>query len=201
MKAALLQRFELPHDARAPVFGIVSRLTSQKGFELFSDSIPIFLQREDMRLCVLGSGEPKHEQYFQWLRDTWPQKVGVYRGFQEELAHWIEAGSDVFLMPSRFEPCGLNQMYSLRYGTPPVVRRTGGLADTVAPWDPATQTGTGFLFDEYSSHALTATLDWVLRNWRDRRGWRQLVDNGMRQDFSWHRQGPHYVALYRALLG
>ena len=123
MKAALLQRLELPHDPRAPVFGVVSRLTAQKGFELFADSIPVFLQREDMRLCVLGSGESKHEQYFQWLRDTWPQKVGIYRGFHNELAHWIEAGSDLFLMPSRFEPCGLNQMYSLRYGTVPIVRR------------------------------------------------------------------------------
>jgi starch synthase len=200
MKTALLQRLQLPHDPRAPVFGVVSRLTSQKGFELFADSIPIYLQREDMRLCVLGSGENKHEQYFQWLHDTWPTKVGIYRGFHDELAHWIEAGSDVFLMPSRFEPCGLNQMYSLRYGTPPVVRRTGGLADTVLPWTPAEQTGTGFLFNEYSSQALADTLDWVLRNWRDQRGWKQLVQNGMKQDFSWDRQGPEYVALYRSLV-
>ncbi|MCA8966876.1 MAG: glycogen synthase [Planctomycetota bacterium] len=200
MKAALLQRFELPHDPRAPVFGVVSRLTSQKGFELFADSIPVFLQREDMRLCVLGSGESKHEDYFQWLRDTWPDKVGVYRGFQEDLAHWIEAGSDVFLMPSRFEPCGLNQMYSLRYGTPPIVRRTGGLADTVVPWNPDTRTGTGFLFDEFSSQALAGTIDWALRNWRDQRGWRQMLKNGMSQDFSWDQKGPEYVALYRSLL-
>lgn len=201
MKAAMLQRLQLPHDPRAPVFGVVSRLTAQKGFELFADSIPVFLQREDMRLCVLGSGEDRHERYFQWLRDTWPQKVAIYRGFQEELAHWIEAGSDLFLMPSRFEPCGLNQMYSLRYGTPPIVRRTGGLADTVDPWDPNTRTGTGFLFDEYSSHAFAGTIDWALRNWRDQRGWRQLVQNGMQRDFSWERQGPEYVALYRALAG
>ncbi len=200
MKAALLQRMQLPYDPRAPVFGVVSRLTAQKGFELFADSIPVFLQREDMRLCVLGSGEEKHEQYFQWLRDTWPKKVAIYRGFQEELAHWIEAGSDVFLMPSRFEPCGLNQMYSLRYGTPPVVRRTGGLADTVEPWDPATRTGTGFLFDQFSSHALAGTLDWVFRNWRDQQGWKQLVKNGMSRDFSWDRQGPEYEALYRSLI-
>ncbi len=200
MKAALLQRLSLPHDPRAPVFGVVSRLTAQKGFELFSDSIPIFLQREDMRLCILGSGEAKHEVYFQWLRDTWPKKVAVFKGFHDELAHWIEAGSDMFLMPSRFEPCGLNQMYSLRYGTPPIVRRTGGLADTVAPWDPVTKRGTGFLFDQYSSHALTGTIDWALRNWRDQRGWKQLVKNGMQQDFSWDRQGPEYVALYRSLV-
>jgi len=200
MKAALCDRFGLPHDPRAPVFGVVSRLTNQKGFELFSDSIPIYLQREDMRLCVLGSGESQHEEYFQWLRDTWPDKVGIYRGFQEELAHWIEAGSDVFLMPSRFEPCGLNQMYSLRYGTPPVVRQTGGLADTVEAWNPETRTGTGFPFREFSSKALAGTLDWVLRNWRDREGWQKLVENGMSQDFSWDRQGPEYVKLYRELL-
>jgi starch synthase len=153
-----------------------------------------------MRLCVLGSGENKHEQYFQWLHDTWPKKVGIYKGFHDELAHWIEAGSDVFLMPSRFEPCGLNQMYSLRYGTPPVVRRTGGLADTVQPWSATEQTGTGFLFDQFNSQALADTLDWVLRNWRDQRGWKQLVQNGMKQDFSWDRQGPEYVALYRSLV-
>ena len=200
MKAALLSRMQLPHDGRAPVFGVVSRLTAQKGFELFADSIPVFLQREDMRLCVLGSGEDQHEKYFQWLRDTWPKKVGIYRGFHDELAHWIEAGSDVFLMPSRFEPCGLNQMYSLRYGTPPVVRRTGGLADTVEAWNPQTQTGTGFLFDEFSSHALKGTLDWVFKNWRDQRGWQKLVQNGMTRDFSWDRQGPEYVALYRSFV-
>ncbi len=201
MKAALLSRLQLPHDPRAPVFGVVSRLTSQKGFELFADSIPVFLQREDMRLCVLGSGEEKHEKYFQWLRDTWPEKVAVYRGFHDELAHWIEAGSDVFLMPSRFEPCGLNQMYSLRYGTPPVVRRTGGLADTVQPWNPDTGEGTGFPFAEFTSHALAGTLDWVFRNWRNQKGWKRLVQNGMAIDFSWQKQGPEYVALYRSMLG
>ncbi|MBL8724884.1 MAG: glycogen synthase [Planctomycetes bacterium] len=200
MKAALLGRMGLPHDPRAPVFGVVSRLTAQKGFELFADSIPVFLQREDMRLLVLGSGETQHEKYFQWLRDTWPNKVAVYRGFHDELAHWIEAGSDVFLMPSRFEPCGLNQMYSLRYGTPPVVRRTGGLADTVQAWDPNTRQGNGFLFDAFTSQALAGTIDWVLRNWRDQRGWRELVKNGMRCDFSWEKQGPEYVGLYRSLV-
>src|SRR5262249_19796734 len=184
MKEALCSRMGLPHDARAPVFGVVSRLTAQKGFDLFADSMPVFLQREDMRLCVLGSGDQHHEQYFQWLRDTWPQRVRIYRGSHDDRAHWIEAGGDVFLMPSRYEPCGLNQMYSLRYGTPPIVRRTGGLADTVQPWDPDTRTGTGFLFDEFSSHALAATLEWVFSNWRKPDDWRQLVKNGMAMDFS-----------------
>lgn len=200
MKAALLARMGLPHDHGAVVFGVVSRLTSQKGFELFADAMPVFLQRENMRLCVLGSGEAAHEQYFQWLRDTWPQKVAVYRGFHDELAHWIEAGSDVFLMPSRFEPCGLNQMYSLKYGTPPLVRRTGGLADTVQNWDAVQRTGTGFCFDDFSSQALAGTLGWVFDSWRQQDAWQQLVRNGMAQDFSWDKQGHDYVALYRRMI-
>jgi starch synthase len=162
--------------------------------------MPVFLQREDLRLVVLGSGEASHEQYFQWMRDTWPNKVGIYKGYHEELAHWIEAGSDIFLMPSRYEPCGLNQMYSLRYGTPPVVRRTGGLADTVTPWDPVAATGTGFLFDDFTSSALHGAIDWALQNWRNQDHWKKLVRNGMAQDFSWDRQGPEYVNLYRSLL-
>ena len=201
MKAALLARMGLSYEAKAPVFGVVSRLTSQKGFDLFADSIPIYLQRENMRLCVLGSGDAHHEKYFQWLRDTWPTKVGIYRGYHDELAHWVEAGSDVFLMPSRYEPCGLNQMYSLRYGTPPVVRRTGGLADTVQMWDPKAGTGTGFTFDEFSSHALAATLSWVFKNWADQKGWQNLIQNGMAMDFSWSKQGVEYEALYRGLAG
>ena len=191
----------LSYDPKAPVFGVVSRLTSQKGFDLFSDSIPIYLQRENMRLCVLGSGDQHHESYFQWLRDTWPTKVGIDRGYHDELAHWVEAGSDVFLMPSRYEPCGLNQMYSLRYGTPPVVRRTGGLADTVQAWDPKAGTGTGFTFDEFSSHALSGTLSWVFQNWADQKGWQKLVQNGMAMDFSWTKQGVEYEALYRGMCG
>jgi len=200
MKEALLSRMGLPHDRSALTFGVVSRLTSQKGFDLFADSVPVILQREDVRMCVLGSGDHENEKYFQWLRDTWPRKVAIYRGYNNELAHWIEAGCDVFLMPSRYEPCGLNQMYSLRYGTPPVVRRTGGLADTVRPWDPATGSGTGFLFDDFSSRALLATLEWLLENWRDQHRWRQLILNGMEQDFSWAKQGPEYLDLYRSLL-
>jgi starch synthase len=201
MKEALLSRMGLPVDAKAMTFGVVSRLTSQKGFDLFADSIPVILQRENVRLCVLGSGEDSSERYFQWLRDTWPDKVGIYRGYHDELAHWIEAGSDVFLMPSRYEPCGLNQMYSLRYGTPPIVRRTGGLADTVSTWQPQTKTGTGFLFDEFSSHALLGTLEWALQNWADQTGWQQLMKNGMAEDFSWDRQGKEYEALYRQICG
>jgi starch synthase len=198
-KQALLEGFDLAFDERAPVLGIVSRLTHQKGFELLPDVLPVLLRAEDVRVVVLGSGEASHEQYFQWLRDTWPEKVGIFRGYDDALAHRIEAGADMFLMPSRYEPCGLNQMYSLKYGTVPVVRRTGGLADTVEPFDPATGEGTGFLFEAFAPEALYATLREALGVWRQPDTWARLVQNGMAQDFSWERQGPHYEALYESL--
>jgi starch synthase len=203
-KAALLARMHLAPTAAgggAPVFGIVSRMTAQKGFELLTDILPVLLQREDMRVVVLGSGEERHERYFQWLRDTFPTKVGVHLGYDNELAHCIEAGADVFVMPSRYEPCGLNQMYSLRYGTVPLVRSTGGLADTVQRWDPETRTGTGFVFYEFTPDAFFRTLEHALETWRDRAAWTLLMQNGMAQDFSWERQSLHYVDLYRRILG
>ncbi len=199
-KRALLEDFHLPYDPDAPVFGIVSRLTAQKGFELLPDILPVLLREVDMRLVVLGSGEERYEQNFQWLRDAFPSKVGVYRGYDEKLAHRIEAGSDLFLMPSRYEPCGLNQMYSLKYGTVPIVRRTGGLADTVEPYDPATGEGTGFVFDEFEPRALLGAIREALHCWRDRFTWQRLMRNGMSRDFSWARQGARYVELYRELV-
>jgi starch synthase len=200
-KRELLEMFDLPFDEHVPVLGIVSRLTGQKGFDLLPDLLPPLLQREDLRFLVLGSGEASQEKYFQWLRDTYPTKVGIYRGYNNELAHRIEAGADIFLMPSRYEPCGLNQMYSLKYGTVPVVRRTGGLADTVTPFDPATGEGTGFLFDEFKAEALYHAIREALSVWRVPAAWARLVQNGMAQDFSWERQGPEYEALYESLLG
>ena len=182
------------------VIGIVSRMTAQKGFELLPDILPVILQRPDVRLLVLGSGEQRHEEYFQWLRDTLPKKVGCYLGYLEHLAHWIEAGSDLFLMPSRYEPCGLNQMYSLAYGTVPLVRHTGGLADTVEPWDQDRRAGTGFVFHDFTADALYDTLEHALDVWRDREAWNQLMQNGMARDFSWDRQSGHYVDLYRRML-
>ncbi|MEY2982696.1 MAG: hypothetical protein RL562_2923 [Planctomycetota bacterium] len=200
-KQKLLERFDLDTSGDTLVFGIVSRLTGQKGFDLLPDVLPVVTRDPRVRICVLGSGESRYEEYFQWLRDKLPERVGIYRGYHEELAHWIEAGSDAFLMPSAFEPCGLNQMYSLRYGTPPLVRKTGGLADTVEPFDAATRTGTGFVFEDYDAHALLSAMQQLVRAFDDRDGWRQLIRNGMEQDFSWAKQGPEYVALYRRLVG
>jgi starch synthase len=199
MKAALLKRMELPFSERAPVLGVVSRLTGQKGFDLLHDALAVFLQREDLRLVVQGSGEERYERFFEWLAGAFPHKVSYRKAYDEDLAHWIEAGSDLFLMPSRFEPCGLNQMYSLKYGTVPIVRRTGGLADTVQNWNPQTGEGTGFVFDAFDANALSGAIDCALRTWRDPAQWRRLQQNGMAQDFSWEKQVQRYVELYRRL--
>ncbi|QDV07517.1 Glycogen synthase [Planctomycetes bacterium Poly30] len=196
----LLEELNLAPNPRGPVIGIVSRMTGQKGFDLLPDILPVLLRSADVRLIVLGSGEETYERYFQWLRDALPQKVGVYFGYKNELSHRIEAGSDLFLMPSRYEPCGLNQMYSLRYGTIPVVRATGGLADTVQRWDPETREGTGFVFYEFSSTALHDTLRHALEVWQDRDAWAKMQQTGMRQDFSWKAQVTRYEDLYSAIL-
>lgn len=196
----LLEEMNLAPNPTGPVIGIVSRMTSQKGFELLPEILPVLLQAEDVRLVVLGSGDPASERYFQWLRDSLPHKVGVYFGYKNELSHRIEAGSDMFLMPSRYEPCGLNQMYSLRYGTVPLVRATGGLADTVERWDPERRQGTGFCFYEFTSDALHDTLRHALEVWRDRDAWSILQTSGMAQDFSWDAQVRRYEDLYAAIL-
>jgi starch synthase len=200
-REALLDRFGIAHDPDAMVVGIISRLTAQKGFELLPDVLPELLEQGRIRLVVLGSGEERYERYFQSLHDAHPAAVGVYLGFHDELAHWIEAGADLFLMPSRFEPCGLNQMFSLRYGTVPLVRHTGGLADTVQPWDMDAGTGTGFVFHDFTLEALAGALDQALEAWEDRSSWATLMQNGMAMDYSWERQSEQYLDLYQRMVG
>lgn len=199
-RRALLERLRLAPSESAPVLGIVSRLTAQKGLELLPEILPALL-KHDVRLAVLGSGEERYEQYFHHLHASHAGKVSFWSGYDDELAHWIEAGSDLFLMPSLYEPCGLNQMYSLRYGTAPVVRRTGGLADTVEPFDRKTRRGTGFLFDEFNAQALAAAMRHALECYEDKDAWSALVQNGMAKDFSWARQARQYVELYGRLAG
>lgn len=199
MKQALLKRARLPSVAGVPLFGIVSRLAGQKGFDLLHETLPRALSRERFQLIVLGSGERRHERFFHELRARFPAQVRFHAGFDNELAHWIEAGSDFFLMPSRYEPCGLNQMYSLKYGTVPVVRKTGGLADTVELWDPPRNTGTGIVFEHYDAPAMYWALTSALRLYRDRAAFRQVQQNGMAQDFSWEHQVKHYERLYAQL--
>ena len=193
---SLTEKLGLAPAGQAPVLGIVSRLTVQKGFELCFTVVPALLTRRDARLAVLGTGEPRLEEFFTRLQSQFAGRVGFYKGFSNELAHLIEAGSDMFLMPSRYEPCGLNQMYSLKYGTVPIVRRTGGLADTVRPFNPATGEGTGFVFEHFTQAGLRWALDAAFEIWPDRKAWKKLVLNGMDEDWSWDAQGKHYVDLY-----
>ena len=198
-KRALLARFQLPHVDGAPVLGIVSRLAGQKGFALVGETLPELLRRHPIQLVVLGSGEKRFEKLFHDLAAAFPRQVGFHRGFSNALAHLIEAGSDLFLMPSVYEPCGLNQMYSLRYGTPPIVHRTGGLADTVAPWNPGTGTGTGFVFEHHDRAGLKWAIERALATFRDPVQWSRLVGNGMAEDFSWGTQAKLYELLYTRL--
>jgi len=149
---------------------------------------------------VLGTGEPRYEEGLRRLAAQFPEKVGVRIAFDEPLAHQMEAGADLFLMPSRYEPCGLNQMYSLKYGTIPVVRATGGLKDTVQEYDPERETGNGFLFGSYEAAALVNAVDRALGLFRSKRSWAALIHNAMNADFSWARSAQAYAELYRQLL-
>lgn len=199
-KRALLKDASLPYASRTPLIGMVTRLVEQKGIDLLPEVLPEVLSRHDCRLIVLGSGEERYEEFFWDLQEQFPAKVFFYRGYSNELAHRIEAAGDIFLMPSMYEPCGLNQMYSLRYGTVPVVRRTGGLADAVEPFDPASRQGTGFLFGPFTSTDLRVALEEALHVYAKPRLWRRLVRNGMSRDFSWRNQVGRYVDLYRELV-
>jgi starch synthase len=182
-----------------PVIGMVSRLVDQKGLDLVLPLLPE-LARRGLYLVILGTGLPRYQEQLQALQKKYPGFLGIRIGFDNALAHLIEAGSDMFLMPSRFEPCGLNQMYSLRYGTVPIVRATGGLADTVQPFDAATGTGTGFVFETYTPKALRAAIDAALTAYSDREIWRRLMRAGMAMDFSWARSARMYSALYREIV-
>ena len=182
-----------------PVVGIVSRLATQKGFDLVMD-IADELVQEEMVLLVLGSGEPHYEKFFAELAEKYPAKVAVHIGYDNVLAHKIEAGADIFLMPSRYEPCGLNQIYSLRYGTPPVVRATGGLEDTVQEWDAQTRTGTGFKFAGLEAENLLAALRRAFAAFQDKPAWQQLQRNGMAKEFGWRQPAQEYIAVYEEVV-
>jgi starch synthase len=179
---------------------MVTRLTAQKGLELIERVLPDLLRERDMRFVVLGSGEPRYEEFFFRMRRTYPGKVHFHNGFSNDLAHLIEAGADAFLMPSHYEPCGLNQMYSLRYGTVPIVRKTGGLADTVDLYDPETGEGTGIAFEHYNVAGLRWAILAALDLYKNKKVWEKIARSGMSKDFSWEKQGAVYVELYRRLI-
>lgn len=194
-KRALLDHFFLPQELDRPIFACVTRLTSQKGVELIRQGAGDILAAGGF-FIALGSGEKDSEQFLQALRDHAPSRVGVYIGYNESLAHLVEAGSDIFLMPSKFEPCGLNQMYSLRYGTVPIVRAVGGLDDTVQNWDPVSKQGNGFKFGPYRADKMLEKIYEARFAYEDKVAWKKIQQNGMSIDNSWENAAKNYVELY-----
>lgn len=191
IKSRLREQYGLPDIEDAPLIGLVSRMVAQKGMDLVMECGERMLW-QNTQLIVLGFGEQRYHDYFQWLAATYPDRARLYIGFNNELAHQIEAACDLFLMPSRFEPCGLNQLYSLKYGTLPIVRRTGGLADTIVDGE------NGFSFDDYSADALLNAVARACGVFRtDPEGWRRMVVHAMNQDYSWKTSARQYLDMYR----
>ncbi len=197
-KQDLLEEFHLPpENMKRPLIGIVSRFADQKGFDLINENAHA-LMKEDLALVVLGTGDPRYEHLFRELARLYPDRAAVKIAYDDALAHKVEAGADMFLMPSRYEPCGLNQIYSLRYGTVPIVRATGGLDDTIDNFDVEQGTGTGFKFEAYSGDALLRSIRQALHHYTDERIWRRIQLNGMSRDFSWKASAREYAKLYEA---
>jgi starch synthase len=199
-KADLQKQLGLPVLPNVPLIAFIGRLTEQKGVDLLAATVRDWVQSHDVQWVVLGTGDEAYENQFTMLSQRFPQKVATRVEFSNRLAHQIEAGADMLVMPSRFEPCGLNQLYSLKYGTVPIVRATGGLVDTITALDEKTLAAgaaTGFSFSEYSALALSETLERACNTYRQPQIWRRLAENGMRQDWSWAASAKRYVELYR----
>jgi starch synthase len=200
-KRALLEAFGFsiaPELLARPVIGMVSRMVDQKGLDLIAAAARDVASL-DATVVIVGTGEPRYQDMWRALASARPDQIGAFIGFDERRAHLVEGGADIFLMPSRFEPCGLNQMYSLRYGTVPVVRAVGGLVDTVKPYVPKTARGNGFVFAEYQPAAMMAALVAALAAYRNKKIWTRLQKNGMKADFSWGRSAAEYVKMYKQL--
>ena len=202
-KAALQHRFELPIRPMVPLLGFVGRLTQQKGLDILIPALDELLgtftnEREGFQAVFLGTGETTYREQLEALAKKYPKRVSVVIGYKEDLAHQIQAGSDILLVPSRFEPCGLTQIYAMRYGTLPLVHATGGLADTVVNSDDEHEISTGFVFNEYDKDQLKATITKATKQFKHYRTWRPLMVNAMSQDFSWEASAKHYVRLYKS---
>jgi starch synthase len=200
-KTALQNKHSLPVDNSIPVIALVSRLVEQKGIDLVLECLPEMLTLP-LQFFLLGNGNKSFEQQLSLFAETYPDKIAITIGYDEALAHLLEAGADIFLMPSRFEPCGLNQLYSQRYATVPIVRKTGGLADTVVDTLPETlskNTATGFVFNEATSGALMETIKRALIVYSQPKTWKQLQTTGMKKDYSWTKSAKEYMALYEQL--
>lgn len=197
-KKALLHRFNIPYKEGVPLIGGISRLVEQKGFDLVLEILDDMMKL-NVHFILLGSGEKAVEKKFETMQKKYPHQMGVFFGFDNELAHLIEAGADLFLMPSRYEPCGLNQMYSMRYATIPVVRATGGLDDTVEDYAGGGK-GTGFKFEKYDAKEMLKAIQRALKVYQQPEEWKKLMRNGMQKDFSWEHSAKKYVNLYKELL-
>lgn len=199
-KEALQRRFNLEVNPDVPLIGIITRLDSQKGLDLITHILEEHLIYDNIQFFLLGSGEAKYEHYFQWIRDKYPNQVGIYLGYNAELANLVYGASDMFLMPSLYEPCGLSQLISLRYGTVPIVRETGGLNDTVHSYNEETTEGNGFSFTNYNAHDMLHTLRRAISYYRqDKDVWRQLMVSGMTGDYSWENSARRYAELYKSM--
>lgn len=182
-----------------PVIGIISRLSEEKGIDLFIDAFDK-LAKMKIRFVLLGAGQKIYHTKLEKLHKAHPTKLGIFLGFDNELAHLIEAGSDMLLMPSKYEPCGLNQMYSLVYGTIPIVRKTGGLADTVTQFNPNTGSGNGFVFEKYNTTDMLRAVTSALKIFEDKKKWNKIIENGMQIDFTWRASAKSYIELYKTVL-
>lgn len=202
-KKFLTEQLGFQFDEEIPLIGIVSRMASQKGFDIIGYGLNELMSL-NAQWVILGSGEQRYEEMFMSIKQQLPHKVYFYRGFNNELSHFIEAAADIFLMPSRFEPCGLNQIYSLKYGTVPVVRKTGGLADTVLDWNEylakGEEIGTGYSFYDYTAHALIQSVQRAIHDFQLKHVWQKIQQNGMNKDYSWRRSAEKYVELYKQAL-
>ncbi|MEK7069666.1 MAG: glycogen/starch synthase, partial [Patescibacteria group bacterium] len=196
-KSALQQKFNLPVRSDVPLFGIVSRLTDQKGFGLLMDAAEPLLENFDMQLVIVGSGEGHFMTFFQELAKKYPQKVGIHLSYDEVLSHIVYAGVDAIIIPSRFEPSGLTQMEAMRYGVVPIVRKTGGLADSVVNYDPANKIGTGFVFEKFDNRAFYGAMVRAIETYRYPEFWRGIQKRAMEADFSWTKSAREYVELFK----
>jgi len=199
-KQALAEELGLEYAFDRPMVAMVTPLTFQSGIELVQQAMPDLLKSRSFSLVVVGQGEPHHERFCQWMHNQYPDRVSYQREFDHRLLHRIQGSSDLLLMPSRYEPCGLNQMYGLRYGTVPVVRATGGLADSVQHFDPGSGTGTGVVFHDFDANGLRWAINSALDLYGNKQGWRIVVFNGMEMNYSWHEQGERYITRFRNLL-
>jgi starch synthase len=199
-KRALLQELGLTYEFDRPMVSMVAPLIYQSGIELMQQTAPELLKSRPFSLLLLGQGEPQHERFCQWLQNQFPDRVCFRREFDHRLLHRTMAGSDLMLLPSRYEPCGLNQMYGLRYGAVPVVRATGGLADSVQHFDSAGATGTGIVFHDFDANGLRWAMNTALDLYANKHDWRKVVFNGMEKDYSWQEQGERYTRRFRSLL-